>query len=204
MDSPSPYQSPSAPPPMPAAIAFEPPAVKAFGVIHLVFAGFGFLMGLWSLVSPLFSHLMVPKDMPGRSAQLALQDKLTWVTVMTGAFTLTLAVLLTISGLKLVRSRPGGVLWSNRYAWTSIFTKLVSLVVTVLWVMPAMRQYLDSAMPAGAGRAAGGAEGIIKGVAAASSVASPVIGCIYPALALYFLSRPAVKAWCALPRSNAP
>ena len=53
MDNSSPYQAPaSPPPPMPHPGLIEPPAVKAFGVMHLVLAGLGFLMALWSLLSP--------------------------------------------------------------------------------------------------------------------------------------------------------
>lgn len=198
MDNSSPYQAPaSPPPPMPHPGLIEPPAVKAFGVMHLVLAGLGFLMALWSLLSPLINRAMMANT-PGYAAQEKFQQDLLWVTLMTAVFMLALAVLLLISGLKLVRSRPDGVKWSHRYAWTSIATKMISLVVTLVWVLPKTQQFVGDAMSAAPGSKPPEAfAAVMKGVVAASSVATPVIACIYPALALYFLSRPAVKAWCA-------
>jgi hypothetical protein len=38
---------------------------------------------------------------------------------------------------------------------------------------------------------------VMKGFMAAGTIAGPLIMCIYPGLALYLLSRPAVKEWCA-------
>lgn len=198
MDNSSPYQAPaSSPPPMPHPGLIEPPAVKAFGVIHLVLAGLGFLMAVWILLSPLI-NLAVAGNTPGYAAQEKFQQDLLWVNMMTAVFMLVLAILLLVSGLKLVRSRPDGVKWSNRYAWTSIATKLISLVVTLVWVLPKTQQLVGDAMSAGPGsKPPEGFTVIMKSFIAVSSVAAPVLACIYPALALYFLSRPAVKAWCA-------
>ena len=114
-----------------------------------------------------------------------------------------LAGLLLASGLMLVRSQPRGVTWSHRYAWTSIATKTISLVVTVAVVLPAMQRMMDEAMAFPPGMPAGAADkmtGIMKSFTAISTVATPLISCIYPALALFFLSRPAVKEWAARPR----
>lgn len=194
-----PYATPaSPPPPIPAYGPAEPSAVKAFGIMHLVLAAFGLLMGAWSMVSLLIGPAMIPAGSPGYAAQIRYQDQLKWVTVMTGTFMLALAALLFVSGLKLVRSRADGVKWSHRYSWTSIVTKLISLVVTVAWVLPATQRMLDEIIPHGTGgKAEAGMTTAMKGLTAIGSVASPLLGCIYPALALFFLSRPAVKAWCA-------
>ncbi len=192
------------PPPMSPPGIHEPAAVKVFGVIHLVFAGLGFLMGLWSLVSPWLGRMIMPADMPGMAEQMKFQDQLLWVTLMTGAFMLVLAVLLLVSGLKLVRSRPDGVKWSHRYAWTSIGTKLVSLVVTVAWVLPLTQRMMENTVVAGGGSADRGFLAAMKGAVAVSSTITPLLSCLYPALALYFLSRPAVKAWCAARSAGAP
>ena len=196
----SPYLPPAAaPPPMPPPPGHEPSAVKVFGVIHLVFAGLGFLTGAWTLLSSLFSHMFLDPKTPGYQAQIKMQTELHWVSLMTGAFLIILAILLLISGLKLVRSQPDGIRWSNRYAWTSIATKMISLVVTIGWVLPltqtAMREVMGSSgLPGGAEK---GVMTAMSSMVAVSSVLTPVLSCIYPVLALYFLNRADAKAWRA-------
>ena len=200
MDSPSPYQAPaSAPPPVPLATGGEPSAVKVFGILHLVLAAIGLLTGLWTLISLKFADVFTKQaGAEFAKAQAAYMDEIAWVSVMTGIFLLLLAGLLAVAGLKLVRSRPDGVAWSHRYAWTSIATKLVSLVVTVVVVLPATQRMMGEIMASGPG-APGGAEQTVTTVmrvtTSVSTVASPLISCLYPALALFFLSRQPVKDW---------
>ncbi len=202
-----PYQSPAAqPPPMPRPPDTEPTAVKVFGVIHLVFAGLGFLGGAWNLASPFFSGLFLDPKNPAYATQIKMQAELQWVTLMTGVFAITLAVLLLISGLKLVNSKPEGVKWSNRYAWTSIAMKIVSLAVSIGWVLPITQAMMREMMaPAGLpGAAKDTMTSAMSGMAAVTSVLTPILSCIYPILALYFLSRPPVKAWRAARLASDP
>lgn len=199
------------PPPMPVPVQVEPQAVKVFGVIHLVFAGLGFITGLWNLASFFFAGMLVgfpaaattPQMQAQMQAQMEMQTELRWVSLMTGIFMIGLAVLLLISGLKLVRSNPDGIPWSNRYAWTSIATKLVSMVVAIGWVVPKTKALMEqvmtgSGMPAGPGQSVVSAMG---GMMSISGVISPLVSCTYPVLALYFLNRPAVKEWSASRRA---
>ena len=215
MDSPDLPPLPQ-PPPMPLAVQVEPQAVKTFGVIHLIFAGLGFITGLWNLASFFFASMMGAffKD-PALGAQMQrqmemqaeMQMQLRWVSLMTGIFMLGLAVLLLISGLKLVSSNPDGIPWSNRYAWTSIATKLVSMAVAIGWVVPKTKAMMEqvmtgSGMPPGAGQ---GMVNAMSGFMSISSVLTPLFSCTYPVLALYVLNRPAVKEWSASRRApNAP
>jgi len=200
MDSPSPSLAPaSAPPPMPSGGHAEPWVVKVFGILHLVLAAIGVATGLWALIAPLFiERLTRQAGEELAKAQLDYMNEIAWVGVMTGIFNLLLAVLLAIAGLKLVRSRPDGVSWSHRYAWTSIATKLVSLAVTVAVVLPANRRMLDGLM-SGAPGAPGGKEQMFATAmsvfSTVTTVATPLLSCLYPALALFFLSRPPVKDW---------
>jgi hypothetical protein len=197
---------------MPTGGIQEPSAVKIFGILHLILAGIGFLMGIWSFfASQLNSFFMNSNSaaFKGRSDHMAAQtryvEEMNWVSIMSGGFMLALAGLLLTSGLMLVRSQPRGVTWSQRYAWTSIATKLISLVVTVAVVLPAMQRMMDEAMAFPTGMPAGAADkmtGIIKSFTAITTVATPLISCIYPALALYFLSRPQIKEWAGLRRSG--
>ena len=43
--------SPLPPPGLPDVMVREPGAIKTFGVIHLIMAGYGIIMGLFSLLS---------------------------------------------------------------------------------------------------------------------------------------------------------
>jgi hypothetical protein len=197
MDESFPYQPPAAltPPPVP-----PPSAVKVFGILHLVLAGLGVIVGLWGFLSTKFNSMiqgMTPND-PTMVVQRKYMEELWPVTVMGSIFSFGLAALLLVSGLKLVRQQPDGVMWSNRYAWTSITTKIIWLVVSVAYVLPLSNRMMGEIVGNMHGMPAGSASlmtKIMKSMQAISTVAGPIISCLYPALALYFLSRPAVKAW---------
>lgn len=201
MDENSPYQSPaSAFPPAPPPQGQPPTPVKVFGILHLVLAGLGLITGLWGLVSTKFMSLiqgMTPND-PTMVIQRKYMEDLWPVTVMGSIFALGLAALLLVSGLKLVRLKPDGIMWSNRYAWTSIATKAISLVVAVAYVLPLTNRMTGEILGHARGLPGSSANvmaGSMKWVSTISTIASPILSCLYPALALFFLSRPAVKAW---------
>lgn len=183
---------------MPTGGIQEPSAVRVFGILHLILAGIGLLSGIWSLFANQVNGFFMGANNPAFKAQAEYMNEMTWVSIMSGVFMLALAGLLLTSGLMLVRSRPEGVTWSRRYAWTSIATKMISLVVTVAVVLPAMQRMMDDAMRLTPGMPPGAADtmaGIMKSFTAIATVATPIFSCLYPALALYFLSRPQVKEW---------
>lgn len=185
---------------MPASSGVEPSAVKVFGILHLILAGIGFLSGLSGIFSSRMTGMfqgMMPDPDQARIQMQYMRD-LQWVTLMNSIFALILAGLLLTAGLKLVRSRTDGIPWSNRYAWTSIGMKLVTLVITVAFVLPVTNRMMGEIMantpdmPAGS---AGTMTTMMRAVTSVSTVMSPIITCVYPALALFFLSRPRVKEW---------
>jgi hypothetical protein len=179
-----------------------PSAVNVFGILHLNLAGLGVLFGLWGLVSRMFFTAfqgMAASD-PVMVAQRKYVEDLWPVTVMNSIFMLGLAGLLLTAGLKLVRAKTDGVMWSNRYAWTSITAKAISLVVTVSYVLPLSNRMTGEIFNQTRGMPAGSAQmaaSWMKSMTAVMTVLTPVLSCIYPALALFFLGRPAVKAWVA-------
>ncbi|MEK7953812.1 hypothetical protein [Luteolibacter soli] len=204
MDEDSPYQTPlsSAPPALPQGP--QPQVVKVFGILHIVLGGLGILFGIWGLFSLKFTSMLqsARANDPVIVVQRKYMEDLWPVTVMHSTFTLGLAALLLVAGLKLVREKPDGIMWSNRYSWTSITAKIISLVVTVGYVLPLSNRMTGEilntrGMPAGS---ADMTTGMVKSMTSIASVASPVLSCLYPALALFFLSRPAVKAWAARTR----
>jgi hypothetical protein len=201
MDESSPYPTTApSPPPVPLPPLPAPAAVKVFGILHLVLAGLGILSGFWGFFSMKFTAMMqkmTPTD-PTAVMQMKYMEDLWPVTVMSSTFALGLAALLLVSGLKLVREQADGIPWSNRYAWTSIVTKVIALVVAVAYVLPLTHRMMGEIvgntpdLPPGL---AGTMTGFMKSMSAIGTVLGPVLSCLYPALALYFLNRPAVKAW---------
>jgi hypothetical protein len=207
MEHPSPYLPPaSAPPPMPmpnGGSLIEPSAVRVFGILHLILAGIGILFGIWCFFADQINSVFINSKSPGYEAQLRYSEEVKWVTILTGVFIVTLAGMLIIAGIKLVRSRPDGVAWSNRYAWASIATKLVSLVISVAVLLPATNRMMGGIMPPDSGMppaSAAAFSDFMKIAMSVSAVATPMISCIYPALALFFFSRPQVKEWAARSR----
>ena len=185
---------------MPAPHSLEPSAVKVFGIIHLILAGIGILSGLWGIVSSQMMG-MFQKFMPNpgqAEIQMQFSKDIWWVTLMNSIFALTLAGLLLTAGLKLVRSQKDGIKWSNRYAWTSIGMKLVMVIISVAFVLPMMNRMMGDVMASSPKMPAGTADtmsSMMRAMMSVVMVISPLISCLYPALALIFLSRPRVKEW---------
>ncbi|MFC7335914.1 hypothetical protein ACFQY0_01890 [Haloferula chungangensis] len=199
MDEPSPYQSPasSGMPSMPLEGA-ESGAAQAFGVIHIIFGVFGILIGVWNVVGVYLSESMNGIAMPAgpeRERLLEVQQRylaeVGWVSIMTGIFILVLSVLLLISGPKLWKKKASGLRWSNRYAWMSIATKLVSIVVGLLVVLPASREMTEALIKDMAGSSDTMA-GFMSVGSSLGVLLGPIFGMVYPVLALILLNRPSV------------
>lgn len=181
----------------------EPSAIRVFGILHLILAGIGVLFGIWCFFAEQMNLMFIDPKSPGYDAQLLYMKEVEWVSILTGVFITVLAGMLLVAGIKLVRSRPDGVTWSNRYAWASIATKLVSLVISVAVLLPAMHRMMGGMMPPPSGMppaSAAAFSNFMQMIMSASVVATPIISCIYPGLALFFFSRPQVKEWAARSR----
>ncbi|WP_035604350.1 hypothetical protein [Haloferula sp. BvORR071] len=207
MDSASPYQPPLAgPPPVPSSENLVPGSVKAFGIMHLILAGMGLLGACFSAATLVMGPLFIPHTHPTYQAQLQFQAETRWATMFGLLVNLSLTGLLLAAGIKLAKSQPDGVKWSARYSWTSIATKLVLMAVGAIWILPATRKLMHASFNVHARPGSPGSNAMLPFVdlmASASVVISPLISCVYPALALYFLSRPMVKAWRAAARPGA-
>ena len=134
------------------------------------------------------NSIFVNSKSPGYEAQLRYMEEVEWVSILTGVFILMLVGMMLVAGIKLVRSRPDGVAWSNRYAWTSIATKLISLVITVAVLLPAMHRMIGGMMPPPSGMPPASAAAFSNFMQTVMSVKRrdrPIISCIYPALALF-------------------
>jgi len=174
----------------------QPQTVKIFGIMHVIFAGFGFLSLIWTVIlltagNPVF--LFMPKT-PEIAAQIkaqeAMQGQMMSVTVVSGLLTLVIGSIMLVAGIQLLKKRKAGLKWSNRYAWTSLAGKAVNIVLAFAFTMPAMKSSLASG---GGSLPVGAPEAIMIG----SIVFGIVITCLYPILALVLLNRPKTKEWFA-------
>jgi hypothetical protein len=198
-----PYQPPQ--PPeftyLPPGMTTEPPVVKIFGVLHLVLAGYGLLFSAWGLFIAIAGNPMLkffPASGPmakSMDAQLAMQAKIMPATLTASILSIVIAVPMIIAGIQLLKGRKSGLVWSNRYAYTSLAAKCVNLILAVVIVIPAMREMTQGLLRGT--RAPGLPENLMSVVMASSVILGVVMGCIYPILSLVLMNRPRVKEWVA-------
>lgn len=210
MDTPSPYQTPHTqlppqpPRDVPDVMLQEPGAIKVFGVLHLVIAGYGLLMGIISLVSTVFfqglsKNLATPRGVAGPSgaeqemAMMSYMNELKTYTYASLAFSFALAVMLIIAGIGLLKGREKGRVMSIRYAWASLAAKLIGIVMTVAIVMPATKRMTDTlyqGMP-------GGMANTMGSVMQYSQLFGILITCTYPIIVLVVMKGQKIKEYMA-------
>ena len=203
MNEPSPYQPPlsQGPTTFPLPVGGVPPAVNVFGILHLVFAGLGVLSGAWGLFMIVAGNpfLKMSQGNPRLSAQyeaqLAMQEKISPVTITSAILSFVVAVPMVIAGIQLLRKRKNGLKWSNTYVWSSLGAKFVNLVLAATILVPAMTE-MTRGMTANA-RVPGSFSSIMAGAMAGGAIGGVLISCIYPILTLVLLNRPATQAWFA-------
>lgn len=174
-----------------------PSAVSAFGVLHIVFACFGVLTGVWGLIVAVVGNpfLSLQPAGPQMQAQIAMQSKVNPMTIANSLMTLAVAVPMIIAGIKLVKKRHDGLKWSNRYALSSLAVKAINLVLTVTILLPAMREMSRTIM--GDSHVPAGMSGFMSGAMVGGAIIGVVLSAIYPSLSLILLNRPHIKAWFA-------
>ncbi len=175
----------------------DPPAVKVFGILHLVFAGLGLLGAVWGLFIAVVGNpfLKFSPAGPEMDAQLALQAKINPMTITSGILSLLVAVPMIIAGIQLLQKRKSALKWSNTYAWSSLGAKLINLVLAVTIMVPAMQEMTQGILAKSPAPAA--VSGIMSGFMAVGAIGGVVVSAVYPILTLFLLNRPATKAWFA-------
>lgn len=175
----------------------QPQTVKVFGIMHVILAVYGFgalVLGvIIALVgNPVYNFMPKTPELTKQMAMEAqMQDQMRVVTVLGLVMALVLSILILIAGIKLLQKRRGGLVWSNRYAWTSLAAKVVTLVLTFLYTIPAMWEMaVDPALPAAA-------QSMMRITMVVGAVLGVVGTCIYPILSLILLNRPKTKEWFA-------
>jgi hypothetical protein len=128
-------------------------------------------------------------------AQIAMQEKINPISITSSAFSLLVTIPMIVAGILLLKERKNALKWSNAYAWSSIGTKMINLVLTVTILVPAMQEMMSgitksTPMP-------GPATDVMSMVMAGSAIGGVLISCTYPILTLVFLNRLATKEWFA-------
>ncbi len=178
----------------------EPKRIKVFGVMHIVFGALGFLHVLWGLVSVVFPGIqesMMTLSSAGApegmyELQMDLVKKLapyTWISLL---LIVVVAGLMMRAGIGLVKQKRGAVGASNLYAWVSLATKLVMLLLFFAVVQPAYDALFEGMIDSTAPQAKA-MLGMMRILTAATGVLGPVLMSIYPILALVMLNKPVVK-----------
>jgi len=175
----------------------KPQAVTIFGIMHIIFAAFGFLSSIWAAFIAFAGNPFLnfgPKNpaMEAQAkAQAEMQEQMLPGTLISTAVTLVIAALMLTAGIQLLKKRRSGLVWNNRYAWTSIVGKAITIALIFIYTVPAMEEMMSgmggkTPMPGGFGS-----------MMAMGMVIWIVTTAIYPILALFFLNRRPVKEWFA-------
>ncbi len=175
----------------------QPQTVKIFGIMHVLLGVYGLgatalgILTVW-VGNPVYKFMpKTPVLAKQMQMEAQMQDRMMVASVIALGMTVVLAVLILLAGIKLLKKRRGGLVWSNRYAWASLAAKVVTLVLTFLYTIPAMREIaVDPALPAAA-------QAVMRSTMAIGAVVGVVVTCIYPILTLILLNRPSTKAWFA-------
>jgi hypothetical protein len=197
MNTDSPYQSPSAGGPLPpqqwpGQAQYKPGVITVFGILHIVFASLGILVAIWGFLQPLIMSHLADSSSPQMQMQIAMQEKIRPAALLTTSLSLIVGLIMLPAGIKLLKNKRDALKWSRTYSFASIVKSMVTILVTLFVILPAMKGAFDS-VP--------GMDPKMRSVMAttmnASAVAGSVLYMIYPILSLVLLSRPQVKAWFA-------
>jgi hypothetical protein len=194
----SPYVSPTVPPGPPQIAAVPPAQVKVLGILHLTFAGIGFLMLLGTLVMQQFnekvwaSQTQVGGDM-AIQAEISreMMESIQGYTWLQQAGSAVLTVLLIVAGIGLLKRRRSGLVWSNAYAWSALALRISCVGYFLAVIVPKLDQIIERET---AGKVV---DSTFLLVTKASMVGGGVVGglayCIYPVLVLILLNRESVR-----------
>ena len=128
-----------------------------------------------------------------RRAQIDYMAEMAWLTWLQLAVSVVLIVFLLIAGIRLLRRRDSGRVWSIRYGWTSVASKVATLALMMLYGLPAASRMNEAVI---GGRAPGAAQfaGILTTVSTLVGITSTMI---YPILVIAILNGRRVRDYLA-------
>jgi len=179
-----------------------PTAIKVFGILHLIIAGWGVIGGIWTVLMLLFfgdflawmNRLSGSKQPDSfQQSQLAYMQEIAWLNWLQLGFSAVLIVLLLMAGVNLIKNRDRGRVLSVRYAWTSIGMKLAGLVLMVVFALPAATR-MNEAILGSTPQQFGNMMGAVTTVSSLIGMASTLI---YPILVLFIINGQKVRDYLA-------
>ena len=193
------------PPNLAMETVIEPASIKVFGIFHLIIAGLGSIATIFGLVmlqfSNQFSKLMTMAP-PGSSSGASSQQEKAVIqylgetrtyTYITSGFSIILAVMLIIAGIRLLKKRESGRVMSIRYAWASIAAKVITLVMMLTFMMPATTRY-NEAMFSSIGSGMGSTMNVVTQI---SQLVGLAMTLIYPIVVLIMMRKEKVITFLA-------
>lgn len=195
------YQTdPSIPPELPQHLMTPPAAIKTFGILHIILASFGLLCNLGGLgfvaaAPSIFTSMKESMPEKDRFVFSYLEQILsTNATLILAHFLcgIVLTIMLLIAGIGLLKRKSIGRTASVVYGITSIGSKVVLAVVSLVYFREVNEQLTANFVQSQSGESAGLAMG---GRNIISEVFSFFSSCIYPALTLILLNTSKVKEY---------
>jgi hypothetical protein len=157
----------------------RPQAVTAFGVLNIAFASVGIL----GVMASRFRAEALNSN-PLAAVIYASPQFMTWSRIHTPVGYVLAAVLL-VSGIGLLKLKPWARTAAIGYAFGTIILSCISSFVFVRYVLPVM---LEKAATLS------GPDAFALKIGAYAGASGGFIGLIYPALLLFFMTRPHIKA----------
>ncbi len=184
-------------------MAREPGTIKTFGVMHLVIGGIGILSTLYQVGSLIFADKLMsaigsmPGQQPGMAdIQASYMKELSVFSWGGIVFSLILIVMLFMAGLALLKAKDRGRILSIRYAWTSIVMKVITLICSIIWVVPITKRMTEQIYQE-AGAMPAGFTSIMSNVAAYGGLISICFTFVYPIVVLVMMRDVKVKNYLA-------
>jgi len=200
-----PYTSPAEQPEPGVIPILEPKSIKVFGVLHVVFGVIGALGLLWGIVQLFIGDSLAKMQSAGDEAlyemQKGMQDELKLPTIIALIISAVVTTLILRAGFKLLKNRKDAVKASAAYSFASIGGKVIGLILTLAYTIPALNRYFDQVVEQ-MGGAGGGASmvsimNMTKTVTSVSGIVMPLLMCFYPVLCLILLKKKPVTDFLA-------
>lgn len=169
---------------------------KVFGIIHLIYAGLGILAGIAGLANPALTKLttgpiIAQAREAGKSTEAygAAISEVARYAMINGVIQITLAILLAVAGIQLLKYRLKGAKLSKIWAIVRIPLAIVFALIS-LNPTKAMMVTQNELMGAEGNPLAG----MMESMGTLSVIMNILMLSIYPVVTLIFMTRPKVIA----------
>jgi len=168
-------------PPQYPAMMLKPAAATVFGILDIVIASIGLLMGIAAVFQATSRPLF-----PGPASRIYDHPA---PLLCSAAVRAAVALPMIVAGIALLKGRRNAIKWSNRYTLCSIISKFINTAITIVYIGPKMQEIMES-LPSSPIR-------LSFLYSPAYYCISGLVGMTYPVLCYVLLNRPQVKNWFA-------